>query len=56
MKTIIFNKVIKFGAFLINGLKKFFKFYGELNKDYNNLGTDYRISTIIGSGLFYSMF
>ena len=70
MKTTIFNKRLDFSAFLnknniprpfragmlIKKLKDYFESYDEIYRDLNNLGTDYQISTIIDSSLFYSMF
>ena len=54
MKKII-NKGLKFGAFLIKKLKDFYKSYDDIDRELNNFRADYRISTIIGSGSFYSM-
>ena len=51
MKTIIINKVFKFGAFLIKKLKNYFESYDYINKDLYAHGKDYRM--IIGPGLFY---
>ena len=56
MKTNIFNKGLKFGAFLIKKLKDYYNSYDEINRELNNFRADYRLNTIVGSGLFYSIF